>query len=171
VINQKENLFWKKFKLTKNIKLMKTTLLIFALIVSTSFYAQDATASFDEKLAKELGADDYGMKRYVMAFLKKGPNRTKDSFKAANLQMAHMSNIKRLAEEGKLAIAGPFLDNGEYRGIYIFNVETLEEAKKLTESDPAIKAGSLVMELHPWYGSAALGLANKYHSKIAKIKM
>ena len=56
------------------------------------------------------------------------------------------------------------------RGIYIFNVESVEEAKKLTETDPAIKAGSLVMELHPWYGSAALGLVNKYHDKISKEK-
>jgi len=150
---------------------MKTILLIFALMVSTSFFAQEKTAAFDEKLAKELNADDYGMKRYVMAFLKKGPNRTKDSIKAAKLQMGHMSNIKRLAEEGKLAIAGPFLDNGELRGIYIFNVETVEEAQKLTATDPAIQAGSLVMELHPWYGSAALGLVVKYHDKISKIKM
>lgn len=150
---------------------MKTLLLIFTLLASTSFYAQEETITFDDKLASELGADDYGMKRYVMAFLKKGPNRTKDSIKAANLQMAHMANIKRLAEEGKLAIAGPFLDNGELRGIYIFNVETVKEAKKLTETDPAIQAGSLVMELHPWYGSAALGLVSKYHDKISKIKM
>jgi len=149
---------------------MKTILLIFILLMSASIYAQDETV-FDETLAKELGADDYGMKRYVIAFLKKGPNRPKDSIKAANLQMAHMSNIKKLAKEGKLAIAGPFLDNGELRGIYIFNVKTVEEAKKLTETDPAIQAGSLVMELHPWYGSAALGLVGKFHPKVAKIKM
>ena len=126
---------------------------------------------FNESLAKELGADDYGMRKYVMAFLKKGPNRPSDKKKADALQAAHMENIGRLAKEGKLAIAGPFLDDGELRGIYIFNVETVEEAKKLTETDPAIKAGSLVMELHPWYGSAALGLVNKYHDKVSKIKM
>lgn len=127
-------------------------------------------SAFDEALAKEMGADDYGMRKYVMAFLKIGPNRTTDKDEAAKLQAAHMANIKRLAEEGKLAIAGPFLDDGVLRGIYIFNVETIEEAKKLTETDPAIKAGSLIMELHPWYGSAALGLVNKYHEKVSKIK-
>ena len=130
-----------------------------------------AASTFDEALAKELGADDYGMRKYVMAFLKKGPNRTSDKDEAAKLQAAHMANIVKLAEEGKLAIAGPFLDDGVLRGIYIFNVETIEEAKKLTETDPAIKAGSLVMELRPWYGSAALGLVNKYHDKISKVKM
>ena len=118
-----------------------------------------------------MGADDYGMRKYVMAFLKVGPNRTADKAEAAKLQAAHMANIGRLTEEGKLAIAGPFLDNGEIRGIYIFNVETIEEAKELTATDPAIKAGSLVMELHPWYGSAALGLVNKYHDQVSKVKM
>jgi len=130
-----------------------------------------AASTYDEALAKKLGADDYGMRKYVMAFLKKGPNRTSDKDKAAKLQAAHMANIRKLAEEGKLALAGPFLDNGELRGIYIFNVETIKEAKKLTETDPAIKAGSLIMELHPWYGSAALGLVTKYHDKVAKVKM
>ena len=140
-------------------------------ITTVGFTQEKSTSNFDATLAKELGADAYGMRKYVMAFLKKGPNRTQDKEKAAALQAAHMQNIGRLAEAGKLAIAGPFLDDGELRGIYIFNVETIAEAKKLTQSDPAIKAGSLVMELHPWYGSAALGLVNKYHDKISKVKM
>jgi len=149
----------------------KIIFLIITLSIGITGYTQDKEITdFDESLAKELGADDYGMRKYVIAFLKKGPNRTNDSIQAAALQKGHMANIGRLAKEGKLAIAGPFLDNGELRGIYIFNVETIEEAKKLTESDPAIKAGSLVMELHPWYGSAALGLVNKYHAKVSKIK-
>lgn len=160
----------------KTVKMMKNILFIFLAVATLSVYAQGnnspapTATSFNERLAKEMQADDYGMRKYVMAFLKKGPNRTKDKEKAAKLQAAHMQNIKRLAEEGKLALAGPFLDNGELRGIYIFNVETLEEAKALTESDPAIKEGSLIMELHPWYGSAALGFVNKYHDKLAKKK-
>jgi uncharacterized protein YciI len=67
-----------------------------------------------------------------------------------------MDNIRRLTDEGKLVLAGPFMDDGEVRGIYIFDVKTVEEAKKLTETDPAIQAGSLIIDLHPWYGSAAL---------------
>ncbi len=150
----------------------KILLIILTISFSIVGFAQNtSTSNFDASLAKEMGADDYGMRKYVMAFLKKGPNRTADKEKAAELQKAHMENIGRLAKEGKLAIAGPFLDDGELRGIYIFNVETVAEAKKLTESDPAIKSGSLVMELHPWYGSAALGLVNKYHDQISKVKM
>lgn len=126
---------------------------------------------FDEKLAQELGADNYGMHRYVMAFLKAGPNRSQDSATRADLQRAHMDNITRLANEGVLVMAGPFLDDGELRGIYIFDVDSIEEAKALTETDPAIKAGSLVMELHPWYGSAALKKMNEIHEKVAKINI
>ena len=128
----------------------------------------DDSKSFNEALALELGADDYGMAQYVMAFLKKGPNRPTDPDEAAKLQAAHMENIGKLAEEGKLALAGPFLDDGEIRGIYIFNVTSIEEAKALTETDPAIQAGSLVMELHPWYGSAGLKKVNELHSQLAK---
>ena len=87
---------------------------------------------------------------------------------AQALQKAHMDNIGKMAEAGKLVLAGPFMDDGELRGIYIFNVPTLEEAKALTETDPAIQAGSLVLELHPWYGSAALMKVNEWHGKLAK---
>lgn len=124
--------------------------------------------TYDASLAKSLGADDLGMKKYVMAFLKSGSVKIADSTERAVLQKAHLMNIQRLADEGKLIIAGPFLDNQEIRGIFIFNVETLEEAKTLTESDPAIKAGTLVMELHPWYGSAALVESVKIHRKIQR---
>lgn len=123
---------------------------------------------FDEVLAEELGADEYGMKRYVMAFLKAGPNRDQDEETAAELQQAHMANIQRMAESGVLVLAGPFLDEGEIRGIYVFDVVSIEEARELTETDPAVQAGRLEMELHPWYGSAALMNVNEIHGSISK---
>ncbi len=103
-----------------------------------------------------------------MAYLKAGPKRDQDSVETARIQRAHLDNITRLAEEGKLVIAGPFLDGGEVRGIYIFAVESLEEAEALTSKDPAIQAGRLVMDLHPWYASAALMKINDLHKKISK---
>lgn len=124
--------------------------------------------SFNAELAGKLNADAYGMSKYVMAFLKRGPNRSQDSVTAAELQKAHLENINRLAKQGKLVLAGPFMDDGEIRGIYIFDVESIEEARSLTQSDPAIKAGRLVMELHPWYGSAALKQVNELHQTIQK---
>ena len=136
-------------------------------------YAQmtDPAPPYDSLLAARVGADEYGMKAYVMAFLKRGPNRSQDSLTAANLQKAHMQNINRMANEGKLVLAGPFFDDGDVRGIYIFNVSTVEEARALTESDPAIQAGRLAMELHPWYGSAVLPLITPLHRRLEKKKV
>ena len=124
---------------------------------------------YDSVLAKSLGADDYGMRQYVMAFLKSGPNRSQDSTTAVQLQRAHLDNITKLANEGKLVFAGPFMDDFDIKGIYIFAVESLEEAQRLTSTDPAIEAGRLTMELHPFYGSAALMQVNEIHQKISKI--
>ena len=144
------------------------TCLQILLLFSLPFYGQTEPFKFDQKLATELKADDYGMKTYVMALLKTGPNRSTDSITKAKLQRAHLDNITKMAENGTLVLAGPFLDNGELRGIYLFNVETIEEAKKLTETDPLIKSGGLIMELHPFYGSAAIQKMEEIHKKIQK---
>jgi uncharacterized protein YciI len=127
-----------------------------------------AQSPYDAALAAKLKADDEGMRTYVMAFLKAGPNRERPRDEAQKLQAAHRANIRRLAADGKLVLAGPFADNGELRGIYIFDVATVAEAEALTRTDPAIQAGQLVMELHPWYGSAALMMVNEVHSRIQK---
>ena len=152
---------------------MKLIILILFLLLSKNLISQTNNElkmenQYDSSYAEKLGADDYGMKKYVMAFLKSGKAETKNESEAQQLQMEHMKNIQIMAEEGKLLIAGPFTDNGELRGIYIFNVETVEEAEELTSTDPAIKAGVLVMELHPWYGSAALMEVNSIHKKLQK---
>lgn len=128
----------------------------------------ESVISYDSVLAGELGADPYGMKQYVMAFLVRGENRSADSAEASSLQRAHLDNITRMAREGKLILAGPFLDSTELRGIYVFNVSDIEEAEELTRSDPAIKAGVLAMELHPWYGPAALQQVNEIQTLIQK---
>ncbi len=131
----------------------------------------NAEKTYNEILAKKYGADQYGMKKYVIAFLKRGPNRNQDSITKAKLQRAHLNNINKLAEDGKLVLAGPFFGTDDLRGIYIFDVQTVEEAKKLTETDPAIIAGSLEMELKEWYGSAALMAINELHKSLSKIEI
>jgi len=150
-------------------------LLIGITLLSHQSFSQGAepkdTLVYNAELAKELGADDYGMRSYVMAFLKAGPNRDQDSVAIVSLQRAHLDNIVRMAEEGLLVLAGPFMDNGDIKGIYIFAVDSIEEAEKLTKSDPAVKAGRLIMELHPWYGSAAVMKINEIHNEISKIQI
>ena len=152
---------------------MKRYVIIMLLVVAYSYNSlaqtqKGSSPAYDAALTKRLGADEYGMKTYIMVFLKEGPNRLKDSVAREQLQNAHLKNIFKLAAEGKLIVAGPFLDDQEIKGIFIFNVSTIEEAKQLSETDPAVKAGSLIMELHPWYGSAALVETLEIHNKIQK---
>jgi uncharacterized protein YciI len=89
--------------------------------------------------------------KYVFGLLVRGPKWTAaETEETKKLQEGHMANINRLAEAGKLVLAGPFFDSGERRGVFIFKVDTLEEAQALTETDPAVKAGRLKIELHRW---------------------
>ena len=90
------------------------------------------------------------MKQYYFVFLTKGPNRNQDSLTATKIQAAHMANIERLAKEGKLQVAGPFLDDGNYRGIFIFDAQNKEEFETWVRQDEAIKTGRLLYEIHPW---------------------
>jgi uncharacterized protein YciI len=112
------------------------------------------------------------MKTYVLCILKTGP---KDAEIKGDERTAifngHFANIGRLADEGKLAVAGPFGKNDKsYRGLYIFNVATIEEAEKLVMLDPAVKAGVFVPDLTLWYGSAAMMVVSETHKKIEKPK-
>lgn len=142
-------------------------------VVGVSGQTQQAPPAnvFDAELAKKVGADEYGMKGFVFCILKTGPKdaEIKDKKLRDEIFAGHMANIKRLAAEGKLALAGPFGKNDRtYRGLFIFNVATVEEAQKLVDTDPVIKSGMMVAELTPWYGSAATVLINESHKKITK---
>ena len=105
--------------------------------------------------------DEYQMKQYFMVFLKAGSNRTQDSVTVSKIQEGHLNNISRLFNEKKLIIAGPFLDEGMYKGIFIFDVATVEEVNQLLATDPAIKAGRLDYEIHPWYGPGNIVIQKK----------
>ncbi|MFN3801580.1 YciI family protein [Belliella pelovolcani] len=148
---------------------MKSFILLLSLTLICQFNASAQNENFDAELAKKLGADDYGMKTYIMAFLMAGDKVAEYSpEQRAEIQKGHMANINKLAEEGKLILAGPFINGGEKRGIFVFDVSTKAEAEKLTNTDPAIQAGVLKMELIEWYGSAALMMLSEFYPKIQK---
>lgn len=142
---------------------MKHSLVLILLLIASHSIAQVDTA-----LVRKTGADEYGMRHYVMVFLKSGPRKDIPKDSLPIIQKGHMENIGKLAKEGKLVVAGPFEEKSDLRGIFILNTASMDEARKLTESDPAVKAGRLIMELHPWYGSAALMEVNGIHEKIQK---
>ncbi|MBF4465484.1 YciI family protein [Flavobacterium sp. LC2016-12] len=151
---------------------MKKSILILFLLFCCEGFSQETEMKFDESLAKSLNADEYGMKKYVFCLLKSGTNKTASKEETKKLFEGHMTNINKLAKEGKLVVAGPFMKNDRnYRGIYIFNVETVEEAQTLVATDPAIQAKLLEAELTPWYATAALQETVKIHEKISKKKM
>jgi uncharacterized protein YciI len=132
--------------------------------------AQDV--AYDPELAQRLGADERGMKMYVLCILKTGPNDASvQGDDRKRIFAGHFENITRLAEEEKLAAAGPFGKNDKtYRGLYIFNVPTIEEAEKLVVLDPAVEAGVFTPELTLWYGPAAMMLVNENNRKLEKPK-
>lgn len=149
---------------------MKTILfLLFVFTISNSSWGQTQNPQLDSALAKKLGGDEYGMKNYVLVILKTGPNTTKDKTFIDSCFLGHLNNIKRLAALNQLVVSGPFGKNDKsFRGLFILNVKTTEEANLLLATDPAIKAELLKPELYPWYGSAALPEYLPAHDKIWK---
>jgi len=105
--------------------------------------------------------EEFQMKQYFMVFLIAGSNRTQDSSTAAKIQEGHLNNIKRLFNEKKMVMAGPFMDEGVYKGIFLFDVATEQEVKQLLETDPAVKSGRLDYEIHPWYGPGNIVIGRK----------
>jgi uncharacterized protein YciI len=91
------------------------------------------------------------IRQYWFVMLTAGNNRSQDSATAQKIQEAHLANIGRLYNEGKLKVAGPFGDDGKWIGLFILDCATREEAEKLVKTDPAVAAGRLVYEIHPWY--------------------
>jgi uncharacterized protein YciI len=150
---------------------ISTKLLItsFLIIISLTTTAQPGNNTYDKKLADSLQADEYGMKSYVLVMLKGGAEQINDKAKTDSIFRGHLQNIRRLANEGKLIVAGPLQTNAKgYRGIFILNVKTSAEAKTLLDTDPAIQAKLLDSELYEWYESAALPMYLPYSKKVEK---
>ena len=147
--------------------MQKSYITLFLLFV-LSLNANAQKPIYDSILAKKLHADNYGMKMYVFVLLKTGTNSSTDKTAKEKAFAGHMKNIQYMADAGKLAVAGPFENGGNNRGIFILNVTTFEEAKTLLEGDTAIKEKYLEPELIQWYGSASLMETPEIHKKIQK---
>ena len=102
--------------------------------------------------------DTFLMQQYFIAFLKTGPNRSQTDQEADSLQKIHLEHLGKMYELGYADISGPFGDDGEIRGITIYNVPTLKMADSLANADPMVKAGRLVIEIHPWWAAKGFPL-------------
>ncbi len=116
-----------------------------ALLLLVIMFSTAATAQQQENKYPNI-------KQYFFVMLTRGPNAGSiDSLELEKIQEGHLTNIRKLAEDGKLKIAGPFGDDGDWRGIFIFDVNSEEEVKELIKNDPAIQSGRLSYEIHPWW--------------------
>lgn len=123
-----------------------TTLFFFILLVF-----QSSTLMAQREFTRMEGDSAVTMKRYVFMLLEAGPNRQQDSLSAARIQQGHMDHMSQLAAEGKLVMAGPFDKGDPFRGLFVMDVETLEEAEELVKSDPAISSGRLTTKTFFWW--------------------
>ena len=130
------------------------------------------TQEKNKKLADSLGADERGIKTYMLVILKTGPKDAEitDKTQRSELFKGHFSNMEAMEKAGKLKLAGPFATKNtlQYRGIFLLDVKTEDEAKALLQNDPTVKNGIFEYEILPWYGSAAIPMHLKYHKKISK---
>lgn len=151
--------------------LLKPVFTVAFLFTCTAIFAQEkAKSSYDSALAKKLGADPYGMKQYVMVILTTGKTDVKEKATRDSLFAGHMNNIKKLASEGKMVVAGPLGKNDlNYRGIFVFNPSSIDDTKAMVASDPAVKAGIFDAIYIPWYCSAALMEISNIHEKVQKV--
>ncbi len=124
----------------------KLILLVVFLLTCLASWAQKT-----QTLKPEKKVENGEMKTYYLVFLKKGTKRDQDSITSAKIQEGHMAHLNKMYAEGKMDLAGPMMNDGDLRGICVYNVGSLEEAKKLVESDPAIISGRLVAEILPWF--------------------
>ena len=147
-----------------------TWVLIASLLASSVTNAAEtaATPSFDAALAEKLGADEHGMRHYVLVILKTGPTPVPKGEQRTAMFKGHFANMERLAADGKLAAAGPLDGVDGWRGMFIFAVKDIDEARQLTATDPVIASGEMVAEYHQYYGSAALMQVSETHKRIMK---
>ncbi len=149
---------------------MKNTVAFLVLMLCAfSVYAQKETVVYDSTLARTLGADERGMKSYMLVILKTGAYTAKNKAESDSLFAGHFSNMEVMSDAGKLVMAGPFGKNDkQFRGLFLLNTTSADEARVWLQEDPTIKSGIFDVELIPWYGSAAISTHIDVHKRIDK---
>lgn len=142
---------------------MKTLYLFILLAVfctcTNGLSAQDTdTTASSQTFEMEWAGEKITMQKYFIVFLKSGPTRSQNKTEAARLQQEHLAYLSDLYEEGIINLNGPTDGTGDIRGFSVYNVATMEEAKRLAGNDPMVKAGRLIIEVHPWWLAKGSGV-------------
>ncbi|WP_280155730.1 YciI family protein [Piscinibacter sp. XHJ-5] len=148
----------------------KTGLILLALCAQAHAAGPPAGPAYDEALAKSVGADERGMRSYVLVILKTGPNRVPAGRDRDEMFKGHFANIDRLAADGTLVLAGPLDGVDGWRGLFVLAVADIEEARRHVATDPVVIQGEMVAEYHKYYGSAALMLVPQAHRKVDRTR-
>lgn len=148
--------------------LLGTLLLPSCAVMAQAAPAPAVTQVEDPALAKSLGANDNGMRAYVLVLLKTGPNKMAAGPERTRMFEGHFANITKLAGEKKLALAGPLDGVNNMRGLFVLATDDIEEAKRYVAADPVIIHGEMVAEYHKFFGSAALMAVTDIHHKIRR---
>jgi uncharacterized protein YciI len=133
-------------------------------------WADDPAPAFDAALAARTGADERGMRPYVLVILKSSTTPMPKGEARDAMFRGHFANMERLAKDGKLVLAGPLDGVDGWRGLFVLAVDDIEQARALVATDPVVAQGEMVPELHKYYGSAALMLVNDLHATLQKPK-
>lgn len=133
-----------------------------------AFSSLPAAAQSDPELAKSLGGNEMGMKKYVLVILKTGPKKMPAGAERDEMFKGHFANMQRLSDDKKLAVAGPLDGVDGWRGLFVMATADIEEAKKLVATDPVIINGEMVAEYHTFFSSAALMAVGDIHKKISR---
>lgn len=127
-------------------KCRELILIVLLLFFSSALYSQ-------REFKMQEKDTSYVMKRYVFMLLNEGPNRTHDSATASVIQKGHMAHLNMMAKSGELVLAEPFENGGKYKGLLIFDVDSISQAIRMQSKDPAIVSGRLTMEAVYWWGA------------------
>jgi len=140
---------------------MKKSLLTFLFTIA-AFHLQaqvaDSTDAQPETFEYEWAGEKIMMQKYFIVFLKSGPERSQTEEEAMKLQEQHLAYLGGLYEQGIINLNGPTDGKGDIRGFSVYNVSTIEKARELASNDPMVKAGRLVVEVHPWWLAKGSGV-------------
>jgi uncharacterized protein YciI len=129
-----------------------------ALLVPAFLLLAGLSATAQQRFDVSFADSTFHMKSYWLVLYTRGDGPQLDSATAEATQRAHLEHQGELMRRGLLQVMGPFADDGDWRGILVFDVDSKEEVEGYLKQDPFVRGGQLKYEMHPWYGAVGTTL-------------